>query len=61
MLALGELMAKTGRVTRKPLEEAEKAMRKLLMEAGYRTIPVLYSQNFGNTIVCGNVKDRKFN
>ena len=54
-------MAKTGRVTRKLLEEAEKAMRKLLMEAGYRTIPVLYSQNFGNTIVCGNVKDRKFN
>lgn len=60
-MALGELMAKTGRVTRKLLEEAEKAMRKLLMEAGYRTIPVLYSQNFANTIVCSNVKDRKFN
>lgn len=34
-------MAKTGRETRKLLEEAEKARRKLLMEAGYRTIPVL--------------------
>lgn len=54
-------MAKTGRVTRKLLEEVEKAMKKLLMEAEYRMIPVLWRQNFGNTIVCGNVKDRKLN
>lgn len=60
-MTLGELMAKTGRVTRKLSEEVEKAMKKLLMEAGYRMIPVLWRQNFGNTIVCGNVKDRKLN
>lgn len=33
-------MAKTGGVTKKLSVEAGKAMRKLLMEAGYKTIPV---------------------
>lgn len=52
-------MAKTGRVTKKLSVAGGKAMKKLQMKTGYRTIPVMQRQNFGSMVACGNEKDRK--